>query len=297
MAKANAAGTVKSVNGNTPDANGNVTVSTGSSITLNNTVTSTSTTQAATANAVKTAYDAATAAQSTANSALAKANAAGTVKSVNGNAPDARGNVALNIPAAVTLNNTVTSTSTTQAATANAVKTAYDRATTALNKANAAGTVKSVNNVSPNSSGNVTLSIPSLNNTVTSTSTTQAATANAVKMAYDRATTALNKANAAAVVETSSAGNWFTINGKNRIMYGHAEIPANSKYTTFTLPVSFVSSTEFAPLAITNDGMDGYMTSTKTVSKSSIRLSSVTEAGVIPNWLRGVWVVCVGNAS
>lgn len=40
------------------------------------------------------------------------------------------------IPAAVTLNNTVTSTSTTQAATANAVKTAYDRAEAAFQAGN-----------------------------------------------------------------------------------------------------------------------------------------------------------------
>lgn len=40
----------------------------------------------------------------------------------------------------ITLNNTVTSTSTTEAATANAVKTAYDAAVTAQNKANAANT-------------------------------------------------------------------------------------------------------------------------------------------------------------
>ncbi|WP_238942820.1 tail fiber protein [Planococcus beigongshangi] len=39
------------------------------------------------------------------------------------------------IPAAVTLNNTVTSTSTTQAATANSVKTAYDRAQAAFQSA------------------------------------------------------------------------------------------------------------------------------------------------------------------
>lgn len=39
------------------------------------------------------------------------------------------------IPAAVTLNNTVTSTSATQAATANAVKTAYDAAAASVNRA------------------------------------------------------------------------------------------------------------------------------------------------------------------
>ena len=93
---------------------------------------------AATPAAVKAAKDAADAAQSSANNAqssadaamtkastLATASAAGIVKPGTGMTVDAAG--ALN----VTLNNTVTSTSTTQAATANAVKTAYDKAVVA----------------------------------------------------------------------------------------------------------------------------------------------------------------------
>lgn len=97
---------------------------------------------AATPAAVKAAKDAADAAQSSANNAqssadaamtkastLATSSVAGIVKPGTGMTVDAAG--ALN----VSLNNTVTSTSTTQAATANAVKTAYDKAEEAASKA------------------------------------------------------------------------------------------------------------------------------------------------------------------
>lgn len=82
---------------------------------------------AATPAAAKAAKDAADAAMTKA-STLATASTPGIVKPGTGMTVDAAG--ALN----VTLNNTVTSTSTTQAATANAVKTAYDKALEASNK-------------------------------------------------------------------------------------------------------------------------------------------------------------------
>lgn len=97
---------------------------------------------AATPAAVKAAKDAADAAQSSANNAQSSADAAmtkastlattstpGLVKPGTGMTVDAAG--ALN----VSLNNTVTSTSNTQAATANAVKQAYDKAVEADNNA------------------------------------------------------------------------------------------------------------------------------------------------------------------
>lgn len=97
---------------------------------------------AATPAAVKAAKDAADAAQSAANNAQSSADAAmtkastlatssnpGIVKPGTGMTVDAAGG--LN----VSLNNTVTSTSTTQAATANAVKQAYDKAVEADNNA------------------------------------------------------------------------------------------------------------------------------------------------------------------
>ena len=86
---------------------------------------------AATPAAVKAAQEAADAAQTAADNAMTKASTLATastpgiVKPGTGMTVDAAG--ALN----VSLNNTVTSTSTTQAATANAVKTAYDKAVAA----------------------------------------------------------------------------------------------------------------------------------------------------------------------
>lgn len=101
---------------------------------------------AATPAAVKVAKDAANNAQSSADAAMTKASTLATsstpgiVKPGTGMTVDATG--ALNVNTASTsmagivqLNNTVTSTSTTQAATANAVKTAYDKAVEASNKA------------------------------------------------------------------------------------------------------------------------------------------------------------------
>jgi hypothetical protein len=58
-----------------------------------------------------------------------------------------------NKPTIPTLNNTVTSTSTTQAATANAVKTAYDKAASAENTANSAGKLASGSYVGNSASG------------------------------------------------------------------------------------------------------------------------------------------------
>lgn len=100
---------------------------------------------AATPAAVKAAKDAADAAQSSADAAMTKASTLATastpgiVKPGTGMSVNAAG--ALNVNKASTskegiveLNDTVTSTSTTQAATANAVKTAYDKAEEAASK-------------------------------------------------------------------------------------------------------------------------------------------------------------------
>lgn len=101
---------------------------------------------AATPAAVKAAKEAADAAQSSADAAMVKASTLATastpgiVKPGTGTTVDAAGT--LNVSTASTnkegivqLNNTVTSTSTTQAATANAVKMAYDKAVEATSKA------------------------------------------------------------------------------------------------------------------------------------------------------------------
>ena len=75
------------------------------------------------------------------------------------------------------------------AATPAAVKTAYDKAST-LATSSAAGIVKPGTGMTVDAAGALKVSF---NNTVTSTSTTQAATANAVKTAYDKAVEASNK--------------------------------------------------------------------------------------------------------
>ena len=215
---------------------------------LNNLTTSTSTTQAATANAVKTAYDrsswstgsftSATASLSTGTGAVVITGglgvggavyAASFSGSIDGDDIDS-GTINVNrLPDASTiaqgvvqLNNLTTSTSTTQAATANAVKSAYDRSSwstgsfTSATASTSTGTgavvitgglgvggavyatsfsgsidgddidsgTINVNRL-PDAS-TIAQGVVQLNNLTTSTSTTQAATANAVKTAYDR---------------------------------------------------------------------------------------------------------------
>ncbi len=104
----------------------------------------------------------------------------------------------------VQLSDVVTSTSTVLAATANAVKTAYDKAVAALNAATAAQSTANgkwtAQDASTSQKGIVQLS-----DVVTSTSTVQATTANAVKTAYDKAVAALNAATAA---QSTANGKW-----------------------------------------------------------------------------------------
>lgn len=100
------------------------------------------------------------------------------------------------------LTSAVNSTSEVLAATAKAVKTAYDRANAAYTLADGidiattakAGIVRPSTGLTIDAAGLLKVA---LNNTVTSTSTAQAATANAAKVAYDKAVEALNKANSA----------------------------------------------------------------------------------------------------
>lgn len=87
---------------------------------------------------------------------------------------------------AVQLNNSVTSTSTVLAATANAVKTAYDKGVAALNVANSKWTYVTATTSRYGAA--------KLSTAVNSTSTTLAATASAVKQAYDLAATKITQA-------------------------------------------------------------------------------------------------------
>lgn len=131
-----------------PDA----TTSTKGIVQLSSVVNSTSEVLAATPKAVKTAYDKAVSAASAASAAAAKSASADkltTARSITLTGPvtgtvDFDGSTDVSLATTVTsattssagiiqLNNTVTSTSTTQAATASAVKTAYDKAVEAAN--------------------------------------------------------------------------------------------------------------------------------------------------------------------
>lgn len=116
----------------------------------------------------------------------------------------------VNLPAATVLNNTVTSTSTTEAATANAVKQAYDRASTAI--ANAATAQSTANGKWTAVDASTTVKgIVQLSSATNSTSTALAATASAVKSAYDRASTAITNA---ATAQTAATNAQNTANGK-----------------------------------------------------------------------------------
>lgn len=185
---------------------------------LSDSVTNTSTVLAATANAVKTAYDKGN--HSHPYAATSHTHAKGDITDF------AHTHAAGDLPSASTsaagivkLNDTVSSTSTVLAATANAVKAAYDKAnhshpyaatshthgggdiTSAVANANAVpwtGVTGKPSTFTPTAHTHAAADLPAastsaagivqLNNTTTSTSTTLAATANAVKIAYDKAT-------------------------------------------------------------------------------------------------------------
>ncbi len=170
---------------------------------LDNTVTSTSITEAATANAVKTAYDAAlNAVQSVTGVAPIQ------VDLTDPQNPDISVDAAtLLAPGVVQLNNTVASNSTTEAATANAVKTAYDAALNSVQSVTGTAPIQ-VDLTDPQnpdvSVDAATLTDPGvvqLNNTVASNSTTEAATANAVKTAYDAALNAVQSITGTAPIQ------------------------------------------------------------------------------------------------
>ncbi|EPJ2030550.1 tail fiber protein [Escherichia albertii] len=143
---------------------------------LNSTTNSTSTTEAATPSAVKAAMDKAIAAAPASHT-----HAWGQITAI----PDAT----LTQKGVVKLNSTTNSISTTEAATPSAVKAAYDLANgkAALNHTHAWGQITSVPDATTAQKG-----VVKLNSATNSTSTTEAATPNAVKAAMDKATTALN---------------------------------------------------------------------------------------------------------
>jgi len=152
---------------------------------------------------VKSAYDTATAAQTAANNAQTTANSKWS--SVN---------ASTSTQGIVKLTDSVTTTSSTLAATATAVKAAKAAADTAQTVANGKWTAV---DASTSVKG-----IVQLNDTVSSTSTTLAATANAVKQAYDKAAAATSSPS------TSSLLNTFKGSTKTYSVAGQTRYPSIS---------------------------------------------------------------------
>ena len=153
--------------------------------------------KAATPKAVKAAYDL----------AASKTSNIGTITEVQANGTSITTSGVANIPAASTstygvtkLNSAIDSTSETEAATASAVKAAYDLA---ASKTNNTGTITEVqvNGTSIASSGVANIpeattsnyGVTKLSSSTSSTSTSLAATSSAVKSAYDLASAAMPK--------------------------------------------------------------------------------------------------------
>ncbi|EAA4269715.1 phage tail protein [Salmonella enterica subsp. enterica serovar Typhimurium] len=173
---------------------------------LNNATDSTSTTEAATPSAVKAAMDKANAA--------APANHTHVWNQIIG-VPDGT----LTQKGIVKLNSATDSTSTTEAATPSAVKTAMDKA----NAAAPANHTHAWNQITGVPDGTLTQKgIVKLNSATDSTSTTEAATPSAVKAAVDKASAALNLANTAA--SNGPRYQFFTANGTFTVPDGVTQV-------------------------------------------------------------------------
>ncbi|MCO7988126.1 tail fiber protein [Escherichia fergusonii] len=173
---------------------------------LNNATNSTSTTEAATPNAVKAAMDKAIAAAPASHTHVW-----GQITGI----PDGT----LTQKGVVKLNNATNSTSTTEAATPNAVKAAMDKAIAAAptSHTHAWGQITGIPDGTLTQKG-----IVKLNNTTNSTSTTEAATPNAVKAAMDKATIALNNISAS-ISDVRLGAKFDQVMAKG----GRYEIPGN----------------------------------------------------------------------
>lgn len=169
---------------------------------------STDTSKAATPSAVKAAYD------------LAASKGSGTITEVKANGTSIATSGVANIPAASTsaygvtkLNSATNSTSETEAATASAVKAAYDLA---ASKTSNTGTITKVQANGTDVASSGTANIPAattsaygvtqLSSSTSSTSTTLAATPSAVKSAYDLANAAMPKGGGAFTGAISYSG-------------------------------------------------------------------------------------------
>lgn len=234
--------------------------------------------------------------------------AAGIVASVTGTAPITINNTdpsnpvvgvsaaTTGAPGVVQLDNTVTSVSTTLAATANAVRQVNDAA--ALKVASVTGTAPiTINNAIPtapvvgvSAASTIASGVVQLNDTVASTSTTLAATANAVKTAYDLANAAVPKSSFTVkgdllVGTGASASSRVAVGVDNAILVADSTTPNGVKWATSapgnvssisgTLPVTINSTNPNVPVIAVNDAT----TTTKGVVQVGTNLSVV--GGVI----------------
>ena len=225
---------------------------------LSDSVSTTSSTTIASSTAVKSAYDAAVdsvqAVTGTAPVTVNSTDPQNPVVSVSAASTSAAG--------VVQLNDTISSTSTTLAATANAVKTAYDAALdsvqTVTGTAPVAVNVTDPQNpvVSVTAASTTAAGVVQLNNTTSSTSATQGATANAVKTAYDLANAALPKAGGTMTgVIIFAAGQTFpvaSIQDATTSQKGIVQVGTNIQVSGGTISVNAASTTQTGVVQLTD---------------------------------------------
>ncbi len=284
---------------------------------LNDTVTSTSVSLAATANAINTVWTTAIAAFAKANTNTGGSgggtgqltfissngittNAATSLTVVGNNTVLLSANIANTTqPGIVQLNDTVFGTFTTQAATANAVTTAFNTATGAFAKANlnynfgnaivaanltvTGGTSLVINSntiliVSANLGNTTQLGVVQLNDTVTSTSTTLAATANAINTVWTTAQAAFAKANTGSGAGGSTSQQTFlTSNGLT--------VNATTNFTVFgnntVLLSANLGNTTQAGIVQLNDTLTSTSTTVATTANISNTIWNFVKAAFI----------------
>ncbi|MGB2140745.1 MAG: hypothetical protein ACPHVZ_10350, partial [Psychrobacter sp.] len=233
---------------------------------------STSTSVAANSAAVKAAYDRGTEALTAANGKLSSSGTAADSSKLGNQLPAyyaKASQVLTDVPAGAVFTDTqravsssTSSTSTSVAANSAAVKSAYDRASSALSVANGKldddGTAVNSDKLNGQTAAyyakasQVLTNVPAgakftdtqrpLNNTVTSTSTVQAATANAARLAYNRGSHALNVANGK-LDENGTAADSDKLGNQLPSYYAKASqvltnVPAGAKFTDTQRPLS-----------------------------------------------------------
>ena len=167
---------------------------------------------AATPAAVKAIKDAADAAQSSADAAQSSADAA--QSSADAAMTKASTLATASAPGIVQLNNTVTSTSTTQASTANAVKTAYDKAVSAETTANGKTTMAEAAIASmPKQGSSISVSLPSNGGSY-----------------------------------TPSESGWLAISCTSSAQYGYVAVQTSNVKTSFVAAYSGAASDIFLPV-------------------------------------------------